>query len=87
MLIEKVSRTKWHCALPLGSLCIVRMVNSIYGCEEGNMGMMKCDMSVGVGAHEAIKGARHDERAVSVEVYCGDIVDMGVQRFGASTCV
>jgi hypothetical protein len=63
------------------------MVNSIYGCE-GNMWMMKmkCDMYV-VGAHEAIKRARHDKRAVSVEVYCGNIVDMGVQCFGASTCV
>jgi hypothetical protein len=64
------------------------MVNSIYGCGEGNhMGMMRCDMYVGAGAHEAIKGARHDERAVSVEVHCGDIVEMGVQCFGASTCV
>lgn len=55
------------------------MVNSIYGCEEGNiMGMMRCDMYVGAGAHEAVKRARHDERAVSVEVYCGDIVEMGV---------
>ncbi len=65
------------------------MVNSIYGCGEGNMGMMRCDMCVGVdvGAHEAIERARHDERAVSVEVHCGDIVDMGVQHFGASTCV
>ena len=62
------------------------MVNSIYGCEGGNMWvMMECD--VYVNAHEAIKRARHDERAVSVEVYCGDVVEMGVQRFGASTYV
>jgi len=47
--------------------------------------MMKCD--VYVNAHEAIKRARHDERAVSVEVHCGDVVEMGVQCFGASTCV
>jgi hypothetical protein len=46
---------------------------------------MKCDMYV-VRAHEAIKRARHDKRAVSVEVHCGDVVDMGVQCFGASTC-
>lgn len=44
-------------------------------------------MDVGAGAHEAIKGTGHDERAVSVEVHCGDIVEVGVQCFGASTCV
>ena len=63
------------------------MVDSIYGYGEGNMGMMKCDIYVGVGAHEAVKRARHDERAVSVKVYCGDIVEMGIQCFGASACV
>jgi hypothetical protein len=62
------------------------MVNSIYGCEVNEYvdDGMKGDMCVG--AHEAIERARHDERAVSVEMYCGDIVEMGVQCFGASTC-
>lgn len=63
------------------------MVNSIYGCERkmwDDDDEMKCDMCED--AHEAIERARHDERAVSVEVYCGDIVEMSVQCFGASTC-
>ena len=40
-----------------------------------------------VGVHEAIKRARHDERAVSVEVYSGDKVDVAVQCLGTSTCI
>jgi hypothetical protein len=38
-------------------------------------------------AHEAVKRAGHDQRAISVEVYGGNIVEMGVQCFGASTCI
>ena len=38
-------------------------------------------------AHEAVKRAGYNQRAISVEVYGGDIVKVGVQCFGASTCI
>lgn len=37
--------------------------------------------------HEAVKRARDDQRAVPVEMHGGHVVEMGVQRFGASPCV
>ena len=38
-------------------------------------------------AHEAVKRARHDQRAISVEVYGGDKVEMAVQCLDAFTCI
>ena len=37
--------------------------------------------------HESVERARDDERSVPVEMHGGHIIDMGVQRFGASTCI
>jgi len=36
--------------------------------------------------HEAVKRTRDDERSVPVEMHGSHIVDMSVQRFGASSC-
>lgn len=38
-------------------------------------------------AHEAVKRARHDQGAISVEVYGGDKVEMAVQCLDAFTCI
>jgi hypothetical protein len=64
------------------------MVTSICGWDDGSVGMLKgaavTDMHGHV--HEAVKRARDDERSVPVEMHGSHIVDMGVQRFGTSTC-
>ena len=38
-------------------------------------------------SHETVKRAGDDQRAISVEVYSGDKVEVGVQCFGGSTCI
>lgn len=38
-------------------------------------------------SHETVKRAGDDQRAISVEMYSGDKVEVGIQCFGASPCV
>ena len=38
-------------------------------------------------SHETVKRTGDDQRAISVEVYSGDKVEVGIQCFGASACV
>lgn len=64
------------------------MVKSICGCEDGGILRGRGHEKRYMGdTHEAVKRARDDQRAVPVEMHGGHVVEMGVQRFGASPCV
>jgi hypothetical protein len=57
------------------------MAGSICDCERTYLG--GTDENAGYAyAHEAVKRARDDQRAIPIEMYGGHIVEVCIQRFG-----